>query len=100
MDTDIPQQLVDLLAKLANYDLPSTTRTLLFPYYEYIGQYGKAEDTLFDLLETSPSDHALLTQGQAFYQRLQHKSLQDLAAGNLSPEEVEEGLSELQRLPG
>jgi tetratricopeptide (TPR) repeat protein len=99
MDTEIPQQLEDLLLKLANYDLPSTTQTLLFTYYEYIGHYGKAEDTLFDLLETAPSDHALRNLGLAFYQRLQHKSLQDLTTGNLSREEVEEGLSKLQHLP-
>ncbi|HEY4389095.1 MAG TPA: DUF6483 family protein, partial [Ktedonobacteraceae bacterium] len=84
---------------LADYELPASTQTLLFRYYEYSGQYARAEDTLFGLLETAPVSQDLYAQGLAFYQRLQQKSSQDLVAGNFSREEVEEGLSELQQFP-
>ena len=96
-ETDASDQVQTLLTKLADYDLPVSTQKLLFAYYEYSGSYAKAEDILFDLLETTPTDQPLRALGQAFYERLQHKSVQDLRAGNFSLEEVEEGLKTLQR---
>jgi tetratricopeptide (TPR) repeat protein len=99
MQGEIPEQVEELLHTLAAYEMPATTQKLLFRYYEYSGQYARAEDTLFGLLETPPFDQELYTQGGAFYQRLLHKNAQDLVAGNFSQEEAEEGLSALQRLP-
>jgi Family of unknown function (DUF6483) len=96
-DTDASDQVQTLLTKLADYDLPTSTQKLLFSYYEYSGNYAKAEDTLFNLLEVTPSDQPLRTLGLAFYQRLQHKDSQDLSEGNFSLEEVEEGLTTLQK---
>lgn len=87
----------DLLKKLDEYELPAHVKRLLFGYYELMGQYAKAEDTLFDLLDETKGDRELLTQGQAFYQRLQTRNDADLQAGNLTHEEVAEGLAQLQR---
>jgi hypothetical protein len=95
-DTDASEQVQTLLTKLAVYNLPISTQKLLFAYYEYSGRYAKAEDILFDLLETTPADQPLRDLGLAFYERLQHKSVQDLGIGNFSLEEVEEGLKTLQ----
>ncbi|HTK12041.1 MAG TPA: DUF6483 family protein [Ktedonobacteraceae bacterium] len=99
LQSDIAGQINELLKMLVDYELPIATQTLLFRYYEYNGQYARAEDTLFGLLETSPVNQELYVQGLGFYQRLQQKSSQDLVAGNFSREEVEEGLSELQQFP-
>jgi Family of unknown function (DUF6483) len=89
-----------LLNKLTDYELPAPTKNLLFAYYEHIGNYGKAEDTLFDLLET-PSDAGrnspLYVRGEAFYRRLLTKSDDELQEGNLSREEVEEGIAQLEK---
>ena len=98
MQSDIPGQIKELLKTLAAYELPDATQRLLFRYYEYSGQYARAEDTLFGLLETPPLDEELYEQGVAFYQRLQYKNSQDLVAGNFSHEEAEEGLNALQRM--
>jgi hypothetical protein len=87
----------ELLQKLKEYELPDNIKSKLFAYYELTGRYAKAEDTLFELLEADHANRELLRQGIAFYQRLQTKSDFDLTAGNLSRDEVEEGLAELRR---
>jgi hypothetical protein len=97
-DADVYGTIDTLLDKLEDYELPAATKNLLFAYYEHIGCYGKAEDTLFDLLETNADTQqlALLHEhGQAFYTRLLTKSDDDLLGGNLSREEVEEGIVQL-----
>ena len=87
----------ELLQKLKEYELPNSIKSKLFSYYELTGRYAKAEDTLYELLEADHVDREIIQQGIAFYQRLQGKSDFDLAAGNLSRDEVEEGLTALRR---
>jgi len=97
-DSDVYRSIDVLLDKLEDYKLPAATKKQLFAYYEHIGSYGKAEDTLFDLLETNADAQQigpLYERGQAFYTRLRAKSDEDLLAGNLSREEVEEGIVQL-----
>lgn len=97
-DAQVYEEVDTLLNKLQDYDLPSTTKNLLFAYYEHTGNYGGAEDILFDLLETvhdAQQTSSLHEHGQAFYTRLRTKSDDDLETGNLSREEVEEGMAQL-----
>jgi hypothetical protein len=96
-DTDFGTTIRELLSKLADYELPRGTQSLLFTYYEHIGQYAKAEDTLFDMLEADGTDQETIERGAAFYQRLLGRSESDLAAGNFSRNEAEEGLAQLRR---
>ncbi len=86
----------ELLQKLSDYELPMTLKHQLFWYYEYKGQYGRAEDVFFEMQETSSADQELRSKGLAFYQRLQTKSDADLHAGNFSREEIREGIEKLQ----
>jgi hypothetical protein len=86
-----------LLYKLATYELPISLKLKLLAYYEHIERYGKAEDTLYEMLEDSPGDHTLIEQGQQFYTRLLQKSSAALQAGNFSREEATEGLRNLQQ---
>jgi tetratricopeptide (TPR) repeat protein len=97
-DSELFQEVDDLLQKLADYELPIKTREKLFAYYEHIGKYAKAEDLLFELLEPSPPDAHIFVLGLDFYTRLLQKNEADLVAGNFSREEVEEGLTHLQQL--
>ncbi len=94
-DTTLYSDIQELLNKLEDYELPLSTKEKLFPYYEQIGKYDKAEDILFEVLDASPTNDALLERGRAFYTRLYTKSDADLLLGNLSREEVEEGLVQL-----
>lgn len=96
-DSELYVQSKELLQKLEDYELPAPTKKLLFAYYEHTGNYAKAEDTLFDLLEANPADPELIERGRAFYIRLLAKSNMDLMAGNLSRDEVEEGLAQLRQ---
>lgn len=97
-DSDVYGDVDTLMNRLDDYELPITTRTLLFAYYEQRGNYARAEDTLFDLLETDNEvrqTSSLRKRGQAFYMRLRAKSDADLLNGNFSREEVEEGIIQL-----
>ena len=86
-----------LLDKLADYELPASLKSKLFPYYEYIQRYGKAEDTLYELLEDTPHDHTLIEQGRQFYMRLLKQDDIALQTRDFSHEEAVEGLQSLQQ---
>ena len=97
-DSDLYNDIDTLINHLEDYELPATTKNQLFAYYEQSGNYGKAEDTLFDLLENVHDVQqisSLRERGRAFYTRLHAKSDADLVVGNLSREEVEEGIAQL-----
>ena len=86
-----------LVAKLVTYDLPWPTKDRLWRYYEKIGDYAKAEDMLYDLIEDEEYPSDIISQGIRFYERLLTKDETLLNAGNLPREEVEEGLANLKR---
>lgn len=96
--TDFVPELEGLLYKLSEYELPTSTKLKLFQYFDQSGKYARAEDILFDMLEIDPPDKDVLALGIAFYQRLKRKSDAGLEAGNFSRAEVEEGLSQVERM--
>ncbi len=97
-DTELHTQTTMLLDRLTGYDLPMSTKRLLFAYYEQFGQYNKAEDTLFEMLETGQADHAVFEYGRAFYARLQARSDDDLLISDFSRDEIAEGLEHLEKI--
>jgi len=96
--TDFVPELEGLLYKLSEYELPTSTKLKLFQYFDQSGKYARAEDILFDMLQIGPPDRDVLALGIAFYQRLKRKSDAGLKAGNFSRAEVEEGLSQVERM--
>ncbi|HLZ56550.1 MAG TPA: DUF6483 family protein [Ktedonosporobacter sp.] len=96
-DSDFSLAAENLIDKLEEYELPNATKSKLFAYYEHIGQYGKAEDTLYELLESDQTNRELIEQGRDFYTRLLKKSDHELTEGNLAREEAEEGLAQLRK---
>ena len=98
-DTQLGTELVTLLDKLDEYELPLPTGKQLFVYYELNGQYAKAEDILFEMLDRNTIEltyrEQLVEDGKAFFERLLRKSNSDLLAGNFSRVEAEEGLAQL-----
>jgi hypothetical protein len=102
-DIDITMAIEDILNKLAEYELPLKTKTKIFRYFEKMGSYARAEDVLFEMVEgeekeNEPASDEIIEQGIAFYNRLLKKSDADLQAGNLSKDEVEEGLAHLESM--
>ncbi|HXT13446.1 MAG TPA: DUF6483 family protein [Candidatus Angelobacter sp.] len=77
-------------------DLPVTTTALLMEHYERTGQFGKAEDSLFDILEADPANNIAIEFGISFYQRLLAHSDSQLRDGNLPRAEVEAGIQNLR----
>lgn len=91
----------NLLAGLEGAVLPTRTQAMLMHHYERTGQFAKAEDALFSILDGEPAHEQLLQFGLAFYERLQGQSDAALLAGNLPRPEVEAGLAEIKtRLAG
>jgi len=85
------------LKALQDSPLPLDTQARLMQHYERLGEFGKAEDALFALLEAEPNEPRLLEFGITFYQRLKSQSDESLGAGNLPRAELNAGLAELER---
>ena len=81
---------------LAAAPLPLETQARLMQHYERAGEFGKAEDMLFSMLESGEQEPALIDFGVAFYERLRGWSDASLEAGNLPRAELEAGLAELR----
>jgi hypothetical protein len=90
----------ELTLLLTDAALPRATQAALMQLYESIGEFAKAEDKLFSLIESEPGERALTEWGAAFYERLLRHSDAALQFGNLPRPEVEAGLAELRaRVP-
>jgi hypothetical protein len=85
------------VAVLRDSPLPLETQALLMQHYERSGEFAKAEDALFAMLEAEPENAGLVEFGVSFYERLQGQSDAALAAGNLPRPELEAGLAELRK---
>ncbi len=99
-DPDIFLEIEGLLNKLEDFELPVKIKSQLFRYYERVGQYSKAEDILFEVIEADGdgSEADIVERGIAFYERLLKKKDTELAAGNFSREEAREGLAQLRSM--
>ncbi|MEO8665224.1 MAG: DUF6483 family protein [Ignavibacteria bacterium] len=65
----------------------------VFEYFEMSGQYSKAEDILFEMIDEEVE--GIDKKGIKFYERLLDHTDEELSKGNLSREEVEESLAEI-----
>jgi hypothetical protein len=87
------KDISELIGKLQDYPVTQTLKFKLFRYYEWCGQYARAENLLFELVESDYPE--IRPAGIKFYQRLRHQSDADLILGGLPRSEVEEGLREI-----
>jgi hypothetical protein len=74
---------------------PPRLRYKLFRYLELAGDFGRAEDVLYELIRETYPD--ILNEGRAFYRRLLEKSDDELKTGRLPRKEAEEGLSAMSK---
>ena len=82
---------------LRDSPLDFETNAMLMRHYEQAREYAKAEDALFDMLDTEPTNIELLEFGIGFYQRLLRLDDETLEVGNLPRAEVNAGLAELNQ---
>jgi hypothetical protein len=85
-----------LRESLAAAPLSARTHALLMQHYERTGEFAKAEDALFAMLDAEPGNPRILEFGMVLGRRLLAKSDAALSAGNLPRSEVEQTLKELQ----
>jgi hypothetical protein len=85
----------EFVAALADSELPIQTSALLMEHYERTGQFARAEDALFAILDAEPDNSAAVDFGISFYERLRRQDDVRLDEGNLPRPEVEAGLKEL-----
>lgn len=90
----VPQ--VDAFVAALGDGLPLATQAMLMQHFERIGEFAKAEDALFALLDAEPANAGLLQFGISFCQRLQNHRDDQLVAGNLPRLEVEAALADLR----
>jgi hypothetical protein len=83
------------LTGLHDSPLPLKTGAMLMRHYEKTGEFAKAEDTLFGMVDAEPDQVELLDFGRSFYQRLLELSDDALTVGNLPRTEVKAGLTEM-----
>jgi hypothetical protein len=83
------------LAGLRDAPLPARTNAMLMCHYERTGEFAKAENALFGMVDAEPASVELLEFGRSFYQRVLGLDDRALTAGNLPRAEVKAGLAEL-----
>lgn len=98
VSSDLAARGIDpLLELVAAYELPRGVMDLLWRRAEQAGDFARAENWLFALLDEDPG---ALERGIDFYERLRHFSDEELVQGNLPRAEVAAGLAELRERRG
>jgi tetratricopeptide (TPR) repeat protein len=88
-----------LLGRAGELELSDAQRLAVARVLEALGRYADAEDALFELIDELPGDPGPVEAAIAFCQRLRPLEPEQLAAGGLSPGEVNATLAELLRMP-
>jgi Family of unknown function (DUF6483) len=87
----------EMVGALGATSLPLETQARLMQHFERSGQFAKAEDRLFEMLQAEPEHPGLVEFGLAFYERMERQSDDRLLTGNLPRTELEAGRTELKR---
>ena len=102
LSKDLPEpekyfaKLNELIAKIPENLVSDELNSRIIDYYEFSGQYSKAEDLIFDLIENKSKD--IIERSISFYRKLQHRTDEELVSGNLSREEVNDALEEILKI--
>ncbi|HEX2157195.1 MAG TPA: DUF6483 family protein [Actinomycetes bacterium] len=89
----------DLLERAGQLELSVSQRLAVARVLEALGRYADAEDALFEVIDERPDDPEPVDQAIAFCQRLRPLEPEQLAAGGLTLQEVNDTLAELLRQP-
>jgi tetratricopeptide (TPR) repeat protein len=87
----------DLLKQAGDLELSVPQRLAAARVLEALGRYADAEDALFEVIDERPEDPEPVDEAIAFCQRLRPLEPEQLAAGGLSLQEVNDTLAELLR---
>jgi len=100
VDAEYVSRMSGLADALEERELTWEDRRTLMRCHEKLGNFAKAEDALFDLLEEDFDRERTIADGCAFYDRLLKKSDEELVAGGLPRAEVLDGQKSLREMRG
>jgi hypothetical protein len=86
---DLVSKVEQLVEQCSGSPMPPELLCRLVTYFEVRGDFARAEDALFEWIETDDPDAA--SEGRTFYQRLAAMSDDTLAQGGLTRAEIEHG---------
>jgi hypothetical protein len=91
---DFHKNIDEIINKLANYEIDNWLEYEIYKYYMKRKLYGKAEDILYQLLESNYKN--IKDEIKMFYKNLLKKDDSDLEEGNLPRNEIIEGIKDLE----
>jgi hypothetical protein len=94
---DFVPSVEGFVISLSDSSLSLETNAMIMRHYEQMREYGKAEDSLFNMLDAEPGNMELLNFGGGFYERLLRLDDETLELGNLPRVEVNAGVAELNK---
>lgn len=100
IDPKYLEEAADVAMELTQYQFSLDMDLKIFKIYELANKFDKAEDTLFYMLRKTNNDGKIILEGMRFYNRLKEREMEELIEGNLPLEEIEDGISELERRLG
>ena len=98
VSVDLLEKIEQLIEQTEGFPKSAEVLKRLLSYYETRGMLSKAEDMVFDWLETG--DPNAPPEGKAFYERVARKSDEELEHHGLPRAEVEQGKEELWKRAG
>jgi len=87
--------LEEVAERVADFDLPPTTRLKLVEYYTGTVRFDRAENIVLWWVESSGESREAVEDAVAFYDDLRRKPDAELEQGGLPREEVEQGLARM-----
>lgn len=81
--------------RLMQYELNEETFKKLFQYFKITGNYAKADDCIYEIMNSDDNKDSFKEEAENFYRELLSKSDEELSKGNLKRAEVEDYLSQL-----
>ncbi len=85
-----------LLTHLEEYELSVRTKLQLWKHFEQYGDFARAEDWMYEVIEDEHAPADINQRAVAFYHRLLDQTDFDLVHGNLPRAEVEAGLAQIE----
>jgi len=89
VSADLVSKVESLVEQCSGSPPPPELLCRLVTYFEVRGDFAKAEDALFEWLESGDPDAA--SEGRTFYERLAAMNDETLAQGGLTRAEIEQG---------
>ncbi|MFL0252345.1 DUF6483 family protein [Clostridium neuense] len=88
----------EVTSLLTEYELDERTTYKVFNYYNITGNYAKADEYIFELINNFSDKAKYKNEAVNFYNNLLTKSDEELENGSLSREEVKDALKEIENI--